>query len=96
MPGAPENDPEYLRVYSGPKTEFVAITPWVAPDGPRDELRATGAKLAPGSGDPLENDYRETAIVADLPFPSHLGRGSCGAPRPGSGDGRGRGHKVRP
>ena len=88
---APESDPEHLRVYSGPKTEFVAMVPWVRPDGPRDELRETGAKLAPGSGDPLENDYLETAIVADLPFPPNPGRPSCfgsgGAPAAGGAPG---------
>ena len=73
----PESDPEHLRVYSGRKREFIAIVPWRAPDASRDELRATGAKLAPGSGDPLENDYVETAIVADLPFPPDPSRRSC-------------------
>ncbi|MDQ5808430.1 MAG: hypothetical protein M3320_07105, partial [Actinomycetota bacterium] len=57
--------------------EFLAIAPWVSPDAPRDELRETSAKLAPGSGDALENDYVETAIVADLPFPPKPRRRSC-------------------
>jgi glycerophosphoryl diester phosphodiesterase len=61
----------------GVKREFVAIAPWVTPDAPRDELRATGAKLAPGSGDALENDYVETAIAADLPFPPKPRRKGC-------------------
>jgi glycerophosphoryl diester phosphodiesterase len=73
----PAEDPPHLEVYAGPKTEFVAIVPWVAPDGPRSELEATGARLAPGSGDELENDYLETAIVADLPFPPDSSRSSC-------------------
>ena len=36
---------------AGPKTEFLAIAPWVARDGPRAALRAVSARLAPGSGD---------------------------------------------
>lgn len=60
-----------------PKREFVAIVPWVTPDAPRDELRETAAKLAPGSGDALENDYVETAIAADLPFPPQPRRRGC-------------------
>ena len=62
---------------AGPKQEFLAIAPWVRPDGPRDDLRAVGAKLAPGSGDPLENDYLETAVVADLTFPRDRDRIGC-------------------
>jgi len=68
---------QLVRPYTGPKTEFLAMAPWVTPDAPRPELQATGRKLAPGSGDPLENDYLETALVADLPFPPRAGRASC-------------------
>ncbi|HVU71698.1 MAG TPA: hypothetical protein VHE83_01935, partial [Mycobacteriales bacterium] len=53
-------------VYAGDKPQFLALTPWVAPDADRAALRAEGAKLAPGSGDAQENDYLETAIYADL------------------------------
>ncbi|MGI8460289.1 MAG: hypothetical protein ACR2OC_01450, partial [Solirubrobacterales bacterium] len=77
LPAEPENDPEYLRVYAGRKREFLAIAPWVAADGPRPALRDIGRRLAPGSGDPIENDYVETAIVADLPFPPVAKRPSC-------------------
>jgi hypothetical protein len=63
--------------YDGPKREFLAIAPWVTKDAPREELRATAAKLAPDSGDALENDYVETAVVADLPFPPKPRRASC-------------------
>jgi glycerophosphoryl diester phosphodiesterase len=62
----PATDPAGYQVYAGDKTEFLELAPWVTPDAPRDELRATGAKLAPGSNDPLENDYLETAVWADL------------------------------
>jgi hypothetical protein len=55
----------------------------VTRDAPRSQLRATAAKLAPGSRRPLENDYVETAIVADLPFPPDPNRPSCaGVPGP--------------
>ena len=70
-------DPAYLRPYAGPKREFLGITDWVAADGPREDLRETARRLAPGSGDPLENDYLETAIVADLPFPVERRRATC-------------------
>jgi hypothetical protein len=54
------------RLESGLKPQFLGLVPWVVPDGPRADLVATSAKLAPGSGDPLENDYLETALYADL------------------------------
>lgn len=59
-------DPQPYRVYAGDKAEFLALAPWVSADGARDELIATAGKLAPGSGDPLENDYLETAVWADF------------------------------
>ena len=59
-------DPEPYRVYARDKTEFLALAAWVTADASREELIATGAKLAPGSGDPLENDYLETAVWADF------------------------------
>ena len=61
----------------GPVPEFLALAPWVAPDGPRADLEAVAKKLAPGSGDRLENDYLETALVADLPFPADPNRPGC-------------------
>ncbi|MEQ1440403.1 hypothetical protein AAG565_13675 [Fontimonas sp. SYSU GA230001] len=59
-------DVEAYRVFQGEKTEFLALAPWVTPDGPRAGLRATAARLASGSGDALENDYLETAVWADF------------------------------
>jgi glycerophosphoryl diester phosphodiesterase len=78
MPGPPERDAAYLEPYAGRKREFLGIVPWVAGDGPRDELRETGAALAPGSGSEIENDYTESAIIADLPFPPNASRPRCG------------------
>jgi hypothetical protein len=66
-----------LKDEAGGKSEFLAIAPWVRRDGPRDDLRAVGAKLAPGSGDRMENDYLETAVIADLTFPRDPRRASC-------------------
>jgi hypothetical protein len=72
-----------MRRYAGRKREFLAIVPWVTADAPRDELRATAAALAPGSGSPLENDYVETAAIADLPFPVDRERRACARARGG-------------
>ena len=84
QPGAPENDAASLEPYAGRKKEFLALAPWVAPDAPRSELRALQARLAPGSGDRLQNDYLETAIAADLPFPPDSWRRNCiSSPRRG-------------
>jgi hypothetical protein len=73
----PGFDPPAYDVYAGPKTEFLGLAPWVTPDAPRDELRATGQMLAPASTDPLANQYVETAVIADLPFPADPGRPFC-------------------
>ncbi|MFN2615166.1 MAG: hypothetical protein ABR552_10180 [Actinomycetota bacterium] len=54
--------------YAGKKDQFLALAPWVIDTNDRATLRAVGARLAPGSGDPLENDYLETAVWADLVF----------------------------
>jgi hypothetical protein len=73
---ASEDQPQYKQ-YAGNQPRFLAIAPWVTPDGPRTALRATGAGLAPGSGSTLEDDYVETAIVADLPLPVDRKRPDC-------------------
>jgi len=62
----PGVDVDWYQVFVGDKPEFLALAPWVTADALRADLRATGAQLAPGSGDPLENDYLETAVWADL------------------------------
>ncbi len=63
---SPGVDVDWYQAFVGDKPEFLALAPWVSEDAPRDVLRATGAQLAPGSGDALENDYLETAVWADL------------------------------
>jgi hypothetical protein len=72
----PEDNAAY-KPLAGPKPEFLALMPWVTPDAGRAALRKTGARLAPGSRDPLENDYVEGAIAADLSFPPRADRGGC-------------------
>jgi len=74
---APESDPTYARRYTDRKRQFLALAPWVIPNSGRAKLRATGAKLDSGSGDPLENGYVETALIADLPFPVDRSRPAC-------------------
>lgn len=62
----PGTDVDWYQAFQGEKTEFLGLAPWVTDDAPRAALAATGAALAPGSRDPLENDYLETAVWADL------------------------------
>jgi hypothetical protein len=81
----PGDDREEYRKYAGQRPGFLAIAPWVVPDASRDALRAVGARLAPGSRDPLENDYPDTAVIADLPIPVDPRRRGCrpdGSPSP--------------
>lgn len=61
----PRDPPEY-QVYAGTKPHFLALADWVRPDAPRTELEQTSAALAPGSGDPEEDRYLQTAVAADL------------------------------
>jgi glycerophosphoryl diester phosphodiesterase len=75
-------DPPGYRVYAGPKRQFLALAPWVRRDRGRGALARTSEALAPGSGAPIENDYLETALIADLPFPRDRRRANCrGVPR---------------
>jgi hypothetical protein len=73
----PSEDEPRFQQYAGNRTTFLALAPWVAPDGDRASLRAIGAQLAAGAHSPLENDYLETAIVADLPSPPDPTRAGC-------------------
>ncbi len=73
----PSRDPPADRVYSGRKHQFLGLAPWVRKDASRAKLEATGRALTAGSGSKLENDYLETAIVADLPFPPDPHRAAC-------------------
>ena len=73
----PGEDQSQFRRYAGNQPDFLAIAPWVVGDRSRAELRRVGAELAPGSGSPLEDDYVETAIVADLPVPLDRRRSDC-------------------
>lgn len=73
----PGQDLRSLWRYAGDQPDFLAIAPWVVSDRSRKQLRAIGSQLAPGSGSRLENDYVETAIVADLPVPVDRHRQDC-------------------
>jgi glycerophosphoryl diester phosphodiesterase len=78
MPNPPENDPQEFRRYAGRKRQFLALAPWVVRGSrDRDRLRNVAGDLAPGSGSAIENDYLETALIADLPFPPHRHRPAC-------------------
>jgi len=78
MPGSPENDPRKFKSYAGRKRQFLALAPWVVPgSSDRDRLRRVAGHLAPGSGSRIENDYLETALIADLPFPPQRHRQAC-------------------
>jgi len=72
-----DGDPEGLRRYAGDHPEFLVLAPWVAAARSRDHLRGVAAKLAPGSGHRLENDYLETALIADLTYPPDPNRPNC-------------------
>ncbi len=73
----PGEDQRALRPYVGAKPDFLALAPWVVGDRSRAGLRHVGAELAPRSGSGLEDDYLETALVADLPFPVDSRRTGC-------------------
>jgi hypothetical protein len=65
------------RLFAGPKTQFLAMAPWVRADGPREQLEQVARELGPEGNGELENDYLETVLVADLPFPPRSRRPSC-------------------
>jgi hypothetical protein len=73
----PAEDESQFERYAGARETFLALAPWVVPDGERSALREVGAQLAAGSGGALENDYLETALVADLPIPADPARTGC-------------------
>jgi hypothetical protein len=70
-------DQQQFAQYAGNRTTFLALAPWVAPDGSRESLRAIGAELAADSHSAIENDYLETALAADLPIPRDSSRAGC-------------------
>ncbi|GAA2398979.1 carbon-nitrogen hydrolase family protein [Catellatospora methionotrophica] len=63
---AEATDPAAYGVYAGAKPEFLALSPWAAPDGDRAGLAAAAGTLAPGSGSAREDGYAESVIYADL------------------------------
>ncbi|MBV9309984.1 MAG: hypothetical protein JOZ73_04090 [Solirubrobacterales bacterium] len=79
----PGEDQAFNRVYAGRKAGFLALAPWVVRNSSRAALRRVGDQLAPGSGSSLQDDYLETALVADLPFPVDRKRRDCAGVRRG-------------
>lgn len=73
----PAEDQAVLRPYAGAQPGFLALAPWAVSDRSRAGLRQVGGALGPRSGSPLEDDYLETALVADLPFPVDTRRVGC-------------------
>jgi hypothetical protein len=67
----PGDDDAANRAYAGNKAQFLALAPWVRPDGPRARLRAAGSALS------RSDRYVQTALVADLPFPADRSRRGC-------------------
>ncbi|MEO6858466.1 MAG: hypothetical protein ABI323_07760 [Solirubrobacteraceae bacterium] len=63
-----------FRAGAGLKPQFLAMAPWVVPNASRAHLRSIGASLAAGSP---AHHYVQTALVADLPFPSDPNRPGC-------------------
>ena len=70
----PGQDQSMYKSYAGSKPQFLALAPWVVPDGPRPALRKVGDDLAAGSGG---YHYVQTAVIADLPFPVDRTRPGC-------------------
>jgi hypothetical protein len=70
----PGDDVQPYIGYAGAKSQFLALAPWVVPDGPRAVLRRVGAALAAGTG---SHHYVQTAVIADLPFPLDRNRRGC-------------------
>ena len=71
----PGDDHAVNRAYAGDRPQFLALAPWVAPDGSRATLRTAGDRLT-GSG-AGGDDYVQTALIADLPFPADRSRRGC-------------------
>jgi hypothetical protein len=68
----PGDDLPQFAPFAGRKPQFLALAPWVAPDGPRPALRNVGNALASG-----RRRYVQTAVVADLTFPADRNRPGC-------------------
>jgi hypothetical protein len=63
-PSGPDEAP--FAAFAGAQPQFLALAPWVIPDTDRTTLQQRARAMAPNSGSPLENAYRETAVAAEL------------------------------
>jgi hypothetical protein len=70
----PSQDLSAFQADAGPKPQFLALAPWVVPDGSRAALRPVGDALAGHTG---SHQYVQTAVIADLPFPADHRRPGC-------------------
>ncbi len=70
----PSQDRSTFRADAGAKPQFLALAPWVVPDGSRAGLRPVADSLAAGTG---SHHYVQTAVIADLPFPADHRRAGC-------------------
>jgi hypothetical protein len=68
-----QDDPA-LRSYAGPKPQFLALAPWVVSGNSRSAMAAIGSDLAAGRG---PYHYVQTALIADLTFPTDRTRRGC-------------------
>jgi glycerophosphoryl diester phosphodiesterase len=66
-----DGDPASARRAAGRKRQFLAIAPWPSHSRSRATLRAVSRRLT------ATNDYLETAVLADLPFPPVRRRPAC-------------------
>lgn len=73
----PSEDRPDLRDEAGRKQQFLALAPWVAANRSRAALRGVQRRLGPLAGGKLRNDYVETVVAADLPFPVDRSRRGC-------------------
>jgi hypothetical protein len=76
--GGPDEAP--FAAYAGDKPQFLALAPWVIDDTDRATLQQRARAMAPNSGSPLEDMYRETSVAADMHVagPAEIG-GACKA-----------------
>lgn len=67
---------------AGDKPQFLALAPWVIDDTDRTTLQQRARAMAPNSGSPLEDAYRQTAVAADMHLDGagDAATGSCTAP----------------
>ena len=80
----PEGTPERYYVGNDPQPHFLALGPWTFPDPVEQDpsltpeerraaLEEQGNRLAPGSGDGIENGYVESYVWSDIDLSGAVG-----------------------